>query len=139
MGDRMIKIQKADFSIDEELKKIRNDECGASVIFLGSVKSPMDGKKVLKLEIDTYLEMAEQKLKDIENDAIKKYSIKEIIIIHRYGELFVGDNIVLIIVKSIDRTKSFEGAKYILERLKEEVPLFKKEFMEDNVFWHGGV
>jgi len=137
--DKMIRIQKEDFSIDEELKKIKNDQCGASVIFLGSVKSEMNGKKVLKLEIDVYAEMAEKKLKEIESEAAEKYSIVESIIIHRYGELFVGDSIVLIIVKSIDRTKSFEAAKYILERLKEEVPLFKKEYMEDNIIWHGGI
>lgn len=134
----MISIQKDDFSIDRELKKIKNDECGASVIFLGTVKSPMDGKKVIKLELEAYVEMAEKKLEEIERDAIEKYSIRESIIIHRYGELFVGDNIVLIIVKSIDRKKSFDAAKYILERLKEEVPLFKKEYLEDKVFWHGG-
>jgi molybdopterin synthase catalytic subunit len=99
----------------------------------------MDGKKVMKLELDAYVEMAETKLREIEINATEKYEIIESSIIHRYGELFVGDNIVLIIVKSIDRTKSFEACKYILERLKEEVPLFKKEYMEDNVFWHGGI
>jgi molybdopterin synthase catalytic subunit len=135
----MIRIQREDFSIDYELKKIKNDKCGASVIFLGSVKSEMDGKKVMKMELDAYTEMAEKKLREIEIDATKKYSIIESSIIHRYGELFVGDNIVLIMVKSIDRTKSFEACKYILERLKEEVPIFKKEYMEDNVFWHGGI
>ncbi len=135
----MIRIQKEDFSIDDELKKIKNDKCGASVIFLGSVKSEMDGKKVMKMELDAYAEMAEKKLREIEVDAKKKYDIIESVVIHRYGELFVGDNIVLIIVKSIDRTKSFEGCKYILERLKEEAPIFKKEYMEGNVFWHGGI
>lgn len=135
----MIRIQKEDFSIDEELKKLRNDECGASVIFVGTVKSPMDGKRVIKLELDAYIEMAEKKLIEIQEDAKEKFSIKESTIIHRYGELLVGDNIVLIIVKSIDRTKSFDGAKYILERLKDEVPLFKKEYFEDKVLWHGGI
>lgn len=135
----MIKIQKEDFSVDEELKKLRNDECGASVIFVGTVKSPMDGKRVIKLELDAYIEMAEKKLIEIQEDAKEKFSIKESTIIHRYGELLVGDNIVLIIVKSIDRTKSFDGAKYILERLKDEVPLFKKEYFEDKVLWHGGI
>ena len=99
----------------------------------------MDGKKVMKMELDAYAEMAEKKLREIEVDAKKKYDIIESLVIHRYGELFVGDNIVLIIVKSIDRTKSFEGCKYILERLKEEAPIFKKEYMEGNVFWHGGI
>lgn len=135
----MIKIQKEDFSVDQELKKLRNDECGASVIFVGTVKSPMDGKRVIKLELDAYIEMAEKKLSEIQDDAKEKFSIKESTIIHRYGELLVGDNIVLIIVKSIDRTKSFDGAKYILERLKDEVPLFKKEYFEDKVLWHGGI
>lgn len=135
----MIRIQKEDFSVDEELKKLRNDECGASVIFVGTVKSPMDGKRVIKLELDAYIEMAEKKLIEIQDDAKEKFSIKESTIIHRYGELLVGENIVLIIVKSIDRTKSFDGAKYILERLKEEVPLFKKEYFEDKVLWHGGI
>ncbi len=135
----MIRIQKEDFSIDEELKKIKNDRCGASVIFLGTVKSEMDKKKVTKLEIDAYIEMAEKKLKEIELDAKEKYNIIESSIIHRYGELLVGDNIVLIIIKSIDRTKSFEAAKYVLERLKQEVPIFKKEYMEGNVIWQGGI
>ena len=135
----MIRIQKEDFSIDEELRKIKNDRCGASVIFLGTVKSEMDKKKVTKLEIDAYIEMAEKKLKEIELDAKEKYNIIESSIIHRYGELLVGDNIVLIIIKSIDRTKSFEAAKYVLERLKQEVPIFKKEYMEGNVIWQGGI
>ena len=59
------------------------------------------------------------------------YSIVECLIIHRYGELWSGTQIVLIIVKSIDRTKSFEAAKYILEMIKYEVPIFKKEYLED--------
>lgn len=135
----MIKIKKEDFSIDEELKKIKNDKCGASVIFLGTVKSEMNDKKVIKLELDAYVEMAEKKLLEIETDAKSIYSIVECLIIHRYGELCVGDAIVLIIVKAIDRTKSFEAAKYILERIKEEVPIFKKEYGKDGIFWHGGV
>jgi len=133
----MIVIQEGDFDIERDIAAVKDDSCGATVSFVGTVKSPVDGVEVSELELEAYGEMAKKELEKIEQAAKERFGVKEILVIHRTGKLEVGDNIVHICVSSVGRDAAFDAARFILEELKGKVPIFKKESKDDGVSWHG--
>ena len=98
--------------------------------FLGVVIGKTDGHPVKKLEYETYNEMAEQKMRKLEKEALKKFDITDIVIIHRIGILKVSDNVVLIAVSAPLRKEAFAACRWLIEKLKKDVPIFKKEYLE---------
>jgi molybdopterin synthase catalytic subunit len=133
----MIRIQREDFSVDEQLRSLANSRCGAFSLFVGTVKSPVDGHAVAALELEAYESMARKELEAIESEARKRYGLEDVVVIHRIGRLLPGDNIVLIITAAVARAEACDGMRYILEELKGRVPLFKKEHTGAESYWHG--
>lgn len=133
----MIVLQEENFDIEGSLESMRRDDCGANLLFLGTVKSPIEGGEVTCLELESYKEMAQSELEAIEREARKRYDIADVLVIHRYGRLSVGSPIVLLIIVSVERTQAYGASRYILEELKGRVPIFKKEHMRDKQYWHG--
>lgn len=119
----MIKITKKDFTLDDIIKRMKKTDTGTVVSFLGVVRK--DDIKKMKIEI--YKEMAESELKKLENNARKRFDVKDIMIIHRYGNLKVGNNIVLIVVSSAHRKDAFMACEYLIDELKKVVPIWKEE------------
>lgn len=119
----MIKITKKDFTLDDTIKRMKKIDTGAVVSFLGIVRD--DNIKGMKIEI--YKEMAESELKKLENNARKRFDVKDVIIIHRYGSLDIGDNIVLIAVSSSHRKDAFRACEYLIDELKKAAPIWKEE------------
>lgn len=119
----MIEITEKDFSEDDIIRKMKKPEVGAVVSFLGTVRK--DNIKQMKIEI--YREMAEKELKKLENNARKRFDVKDIKIIHRYGNLKVGNNIVLIAVSSAHRKDAFIACEYLIDGLKKVAPIWKEE------------
>ncbi|MFO7792349.1 MAG: molybdenum cofactor biosynthesis protein MoaE [Candidatus Saliniplasma sp.] len=137
MNDKIV-VTEDDFNIDELKDKILDDSSGAVVVFNGVVRDHNQGKKVKNLEIQRYPEMTEEELKKVRDEAINNFKIDEILIVHRYGLLEVGDNIVGIIVTASHREAAFTACKYCIDRLKEIVPLWKKETtLEGETEWVG--
>lgn len=118
----MIKITKNDFSVDEVIRKMKKSDVGAVVSFLGTVRK--DNIKQMKIEV--YREMTEKELKKLENNARKRFDVKDIKIIHRYGSLKVRDNIVLISVSSAHRKDAFRACEYLIDELKKVAPIWKE-------------
>jgi molybdopterin synthase catalytic subunit len=87
------------------------------------------------MEIEIYPDMAMKQLEAIRSEAMEKFGVKEIRIIHRYGNLSVRDNIVLIAVASAHRAKAFDACRYVIDELKRRVPIWKKEHTPDGVRW----
>jgi len=118
----MIKITENDFSEDGIIRKMKKPEVGAVVSFLGIVRDD----KIKKMKIERYQEMAEKELKKLENNARKKFDVDDVMIIHRYGNLKVGDNIVLIAVSSAHRKDAFRACEYLINGLKKVAPIWKE-------------
>jgi len=135
---KMIKIKKENFSVDDILDRITTKSTGATVTFVGIVRSTSKGKIVKKIEIQVYKDMAQKQLKNIRNEAIKRFGVEEIAIIHRYGSLKVSERIMMIAVIASHRQEAFEACRYVLEEIKKRVPIWKKEFTEDGTFWVEG-
>jgi molybdopterin synthase catalytic subunit len=79
--------------------------------------------------------MASKKLEELKNRAIEKFNIIDATLIHRIGTLKVGDNIVLIVVGAKHRKEALLACEYLIDSLKEEVPIWKKEFSKDGSYW----
>ncbi len=134
----MIRVTREDFSIDEVVASIRSGGMGAVVTFLGVVRDNAHGRDVDRIEIQIYEEMAVKQLRAIREEAIAKFDVEEVAIVHRYGSLGVSDNIMMIAVGAGHRPEAFEACRFILETIKEKVPLWKKEFTPEGDYWIEG-
>lgn len=104
---------------------------GAVVTFLGVVRGATDGRAVAGLDYEAYEEMAVKEMKRIAEEAIDKWSISKITIIHRTGSLEVGDVSVAIGVSAPHRGEAFDACEFLIDTLKVSVPIWKKELFED--------
>ena len=134
----MIKVTSEDFSIDEIVGSIRSGGMGAIVTFIGTVRDNSKGRDVDRIEIQVYEEMAVKQLQAIREEAIAKFGVEEVSIVHRYGTLDVSDKIMMIAVGAGHRPEAFEACRYVLETIKEKVPLWKKEFTPEGDYWIEG-
>ena len=133
----MIKIQKKDFNIELELEKIKKkySNVGAVATFVGYVRNENRGKKVKAIDLEVYKKMANKKLNQICNNAKKKWSLLDTLIIHRHGKIFVNEKIVLVATFSKHRKQSFDSCSYIMDYLKKDAPFWKKEFYNNKSEW----
>lgn len=131
----MIKITEDDFSVDEVLNEIRTDKMGCVVTFVGVVRDNSMGKPVERIEIQIYEEMALKQLEAIKEEAISKFDVEDIFIVHRHGSLKVSDKIMMIAVGAGHRVEAFDACRYVIDTIKERVPIWKKEITPDGDFW----
>jgi len=136
--DEMIDVTKEDFSVDEVLERLRSRGMGALVTFVGVVRDSSRGKAIERIEIQVYEEMARRQLEEIREEAIDRFGVEEIAIIHRYGSLEVSDNIMMIAVGGGHRLEAFDACRWVLETIKEKVPIWKKEITPEGDFWVEG-
>jgi len=134
----MIKITEDDFSVDEVLNEIRTDKMGCVVTFVGVVRDNSMGKPVERIEIQVYEEMALKQLEAIKEEAISKFDVEDIFIVHRHGSLKVSDKIMMIAVGAGHRVEAFDACRYVIDTIKERVPIWKKEITPDGDFWVEG-
>lgn len=129
----MIDITEEDFLVEEVVKRAGGANVGAVVAFLGTVRD--DG--IQALELESYREAALAELEAIEREAMSRFNLKSVEIVHRVGPLSVGEKIALIVCGAAHRKEAFEGCSYILEELKSRAPFWKKEIREDGERWVG--
>lgn len=134
----MIKLQLEDFIVDDLIEKIRTRDSGCIVTFIGTVRDYSGNKNVSKMKLEVYEEMALDELEKISEEAKEFFSLNCINIVHRHGELSVGDNIVFIGVSAGHRDQGFEGCRYIIDELKKRVPIWKKEYTPEGEYWVEG-
>lgn len=133
----MIKVQQADFDLAEELKALENaqNQTGAVVSFIGLVREFATGSDVSAMVLEHYPGMTEQELERIETEARQRWSLIDSLVIHRYGRLTPGEQIVLVITTSAHRQDAFDAARYIMDFLKTSAPFWKKEETGDGSAW----
>ncbi|MEM1557504.1 MAG: molybdenum cofactor biosynthesis protein MoaE [Thermoproteota archaeon] len=131
----MIKIAEEDFSIEDIVTELKSREVGAIVFFLGIVKSFREGEVVNELIIEAYREVAEEKLKEIREEALRKFDIIDVAIIHRIGRLKPLENIVLIAVSARSRKDAFNACSWVIDEVKAQAPIWKKEITPKGGRW----
>ncbi|MDD1653461.1 MAG: molybdenum cofactor biosynthesis protein MoaE [Methanomicrobiales archaeon] len=120
--------------IASEISAAKRDTAGAVVTFLGTVRDD----EIEELEIEAYEDASLTELQRIHDEAMGKFGLETVTIIHRVGTLRVGDHILLIVVSAGHRQEAFAGCEYVLERIKETVPIWKKEVRKDGSIWVEG-
>ena len=112
-------------------EQVRRPDCGAVVTFLGTVRDLTDGKITTALDYEAYPGMAEKKMAEIEQETRARWAVGEIVMVHRLGHLDVGEVSVAVAVSCPHRSEAFEACRYAIDRLKELVPIWKKENWAD--------
>jgi molybdopterin synthase catalytic subunit len=125
----MIRVQQADFDIVEELRALRagRTDIGAIVTFTGLARDASSGAKVSSLTLEHYPGMTEAELERIEKEAHSRWPLQASLIVHRYGTLRPGDNIVFVATASAHRRAAFEAAEFVMDYLKTSAPFWKRE------------
>jgi molybdopterin synthase catalytic subunit len=137
-GSRLILVTTDELSIDEVRSLVAADSDGAICLFLGVVRNHNDGHEVTALEYDAYVEMAEKQLAAVADETREHFDIDRVALHHRIGRLEVGEVSLLAAVSSAHRREAFEACHWAVDRLKERVPIWKKEFGPDGATWLEG-
>ncbi|MFM4939540.1 molybdopterin synthase catalytic subunit MoaE [Aeromonas enteropelogenes] len=131
--DRIL-VQQADFSLADEYARLATRaDTGAIVTFVGKVRDFNQGEEVKGLALEHYPSMTEKALIEIVAEARSRWPLQECTLIHRIGELMLGDQIVLVAVSSAHREAAFDACHFIMDFLKTRAPFWKKELTADGV------
>jgi MoaE-MoaD fusion protein len=117
---------------------LKQGEDGAVVVFDGIVRNHTRGRKTLFLVYEAYEEMALLQMRQLASEARQKYDIRDLAIVHRLGQLAIGETSVLIAVASAHRAAAFDACRWLIDTLKKTVPIWKKEHFEDGAVWADG-
>ena len=122
--------------IPGEVIKILEDEAlGAHVVFTGTVRNQSKNKTVISLDFEAYEPMALSELALIADQIESKWNVGHILLFHRLGKVVVGEIPVIAAVSSKHRAEAFEACAFLMDRLKQAVPIWKKEIFEDGSEW----
>ena len=124
-----VRVQTADFDLSHEVKQLvgGRTDVGAIVTFAGTVRDEAKGQPITAMALEHYPGMTEAELERVEAEARQRWPLQATLIIHRYGELKPGDNIVLVVTASAHRHAAFEAAEFLMDYLKTRAPFWKME------------
>ena len=117
---------------------VRRDESGAIALFYGVVRNENLGRSVSYLEYDAYPEMAIKKMREVADEVRAQFDITDVGALHRIGRLEIGETSLLVAVSSGHRKEAFEACHYAVDRIKQIVPIWKKEVWTDGEAWIEG-
>ena len=134
----MYRVTEEVLSADAIARMVTVPEAGGVVVFLGVVRNETAGRRVVALEYEAHVPMAEAKLKEIGEGVYGRWpGVRNVVILHRIGRLLVGEASVAIAVSAAHRQDAFEGCQYAIDTVKRIVPIWKRELFEDGSAWVG--
>ena len=133
----VVKVQKEDFDLGTETKNLigQRTDIGAIVTFSGLVRDHAANSNIVGMELEHYPGMTQKQLQEIENEARSRWDLNDCLIIHRFGKLNPGENIVLVITASAHREDAFLSAQFLMDFLKTKAPFWKRETTRDGKQW----
>ena len=131
----MIELTHDALDPEKVTAKVRRDTNGAVVTFLGTTRDNFEGKSVLTLEYEAFDEMALKKLEEVRQELIAEFGLEQIAISHRIGTVGIGEISLIIAVGSPHRKDAFYACHKAVDRIKEIVPIWKKEVYQDGSRW----
>ncbi|MDN3519672.1 molybdenum cofactor biosynthesis protein MoaE [Aquisalimonas lutea] len=127
----MQRITREPLDVASLLGDTENDTCGAFVVFGGTVRNHHQGRGVAGMRYSAYEPMAERVLEELEEETRRRFGVAECRIVHRIGELGIGETSVLVAVRSAHRGDAFSAGQYAIDTLKERLPVWKEDFYTD--------
>lgn len=123
----LTRVQDTPLSLDEVAAAVADPAAGAVCIFTGTVRDHSDAGDVTGLTYEAWHELAEQRLRELADEILERWPARRVAIVHRVGSLEVGETSVIVAVSAPHRAEAFEACRHGIERLKEDVPIWKKE------------
>ncbi len=133
----MIEITDKEIDVSNVIRSVHDPAAGGVDIFIGTTRNHSKGEAVLGMEYEAYIPMALKVMHELAETVRSKWEIKKIAIVHRVGRLEVGDPSVVIAVSAAHRKEAFEACRFTIDKLKESVPIWKKEIFTDREEWVG--
>jgi molybdopterin synthase catalytic subunit len=136
-ADTTIRIQEADFEIAREIAALTKGrlDIGAVVSFSGICRGSENGEPIAALTLEHYPGMAEAEIKRHTDEAISRWPLTGLTVIHRVGRITPGENIVLVLAASAHRQAAFEAAEFLMDYLKANAPFWKREESASGTSW----
>ena len=133
----MIKVQQEPFDVGAEFAKLKGlrTDIGGTAIFVGSVRDISEGTDISSMTLEHYPGMTEKALSDIEAEARARWPLDDVLIIHRFGTLEIGEDIVLVITCSAHREAAFKACEFLMDWLKTKAPFWKLESGSAGTQW----
>lgn len=131
------RITHSPIDLQELVEFVADPTAGATTTFLGTTRNTNEGRRVIRLEYECYPGMAEKEMHKIAAAALARWPIVKIAMVHRVGRVDIGETSVAIAVSAGHRHAAFEACHYAIDRLKETVPIWKKELYEGGELWIG--
>jgi molybdopterin synthase catalytic subunit len=128
-------VTEQPLSMDALIAEVLGDEMGGLVTFTGIVRDHSRGQSIAHLEYEAYGEMAERELDAIGRQVAQRWPQVRYALAHRVGRLAIGDPAVMIAVAGPHRPEAFEACRFIIDTLKQTVPIWKKEFATSGAYW----
>jgi molybdopterin synthase catalytic subunit len=129
-------ITHNELNIEELSAEVIEDRNGAVVVFNGITRDHTGGRKVLFLEYEAYLPMAKAKLNDVAKEMCDKWDVS-VVIAHRVGRVDIGESSLIVSVGSPHRASAYQASQYSVDRIKQIVPIWKKEHFDGGEVWIG--
>ncbi len=134
---KIVEIVKGPIDFDEALAAARSPRNGGLATFYGSTRDNSDGKPVQRLFYEAYEPMAVAKMEAIAEEIAERWGVTDIAMVHRVGEVPIGEVSVFIATGSAHRDEAFSACRFAIDTLKDTVPIWKKEFFDDGEAWVG--
>jgi molybdopterin synthase catalytic subunit len=131
-------LTRSPIDAEELIASAKRGEDGAVVVFDGIVRNNSRGRQTLYLDYEAYEEMAAQQMQALAQEARSKFGVRHVTLVHRLGRLQIGETSVLIIVASAHRAPAFDACRWLIDTLKQTVPIWKQETFVDGAVWAAG-
>jgi molybdopterin synthase catalytic subunit len=135
---RHVEIVDEPIDADAIVRAIKAGSDGAVCVFDGIVRDNTRGRKTLHLDYEAYREMALGQMHKLADEAVTRFGVRDVAMVHRLGRLQVGETSVLIAVASAHRAQAFEACRWLIDTLKKTVPIWKRETFADGAVWADG-
>jgi molybdopterin synthase catalytic subunit len=134
----MVRLTSSPIRIQEVLESVRTPESGGTDIFVGTTRNQSKGRAVSTLEYEAYEPMALKIMERTVQEARHRWPLQKVSVVHRLGRVDVGEPSVVIAVSSAHRKEAFEACRFLIDRLKQDAPIWKREYFADGtVEWSG--
>ncbi len=134
----MVRVQREPLDGQALIRAVQTDSDGAVALFLGTVRDHNEGRKVIGLEYSAYEEMALQELERVRDQALERFEITRAAVVHRLGALEIGETSVAVAIAAPHRTAAFDACRFVIDTLKRNVPIWKKEMFAGGEVWVEG-
>jgi molybdopterin synthase catalytic subunit/molybdopterin converting factor small subunit len=134
----VVALTRERIGTEKLIAEAKRGEDGAVVVFDGIVRNHSRGRQTLHLDYEAYEEMAEKQMRELAINARGRFGVRHVTMVHRLGRLEIGETSVLIVVASAHRTQAFEACRWLIDALKQTVPIWKKETFVDGAVWAPG-